>query len=307
VLTTPVIRCLKKQLGAEIHYLTKYAFRSIIASNPYVDKVITIKDRVGEVTTQLRSEKYDIIVDLHKNLRSYLVKVNLPFVKYYSFNKLNFEKWLVVNFKINHLPNKHLVDRYFEELTSLGITNDGKGLDFFTDEEDLVSLEEVLPTEDFTALVIGAGYPTKALTIPQIVSFINESTEQIVLLGGPAEQQKAKEILQQINRSVTNLVGQLSLSQSASCIKMSAQVMTGDTGLMHIAAAFHKPILSIWGNTIPEFGMFPYYGEQENKAKIVQVEQLACRPCSKIGHAQCPKGHFRCIKEIQVLGPKTKC
>jgi len=252
------------------------------------------------VATQLRSEHYDVIVDLHKNLRSYLVKLNLPLIKYYSFNKLNFEKWLLVNFKINHLPNKHLVDRYFEGLLSLGITNDGQGLDFFTKEEDVAFLKEILPTDGFSALVIGAGYPTKALTVSQIVSLINDSPGQIVLLGGPAEQKKADEILQQINRSVMNFVGKLSIPQSAYCIKMATQVITGDTGLMHIAAAFHKPILSIWGNTIPEFGMFPYYGEQENKAKIVQVNQLGCRPCSKIGYAQCPKGHFKCIKEIEV-------
>ena len=66
--------------------------------------------------------------------------------------------------------------------------------------------------------------------------------------------------------------------------------------MMHIAAAFKKKIYSVWGNTIPQFGMYPYMAA--SNSKIIEVKGLGCRPCSKIGYDKCPKGHFKCMQEI---------
>jgi ADP-heptose:LPS heptosyltransferase len=66
--------------------------------------------------------------------------------------------------------------------------------------------------------------------------------------------------------------------------------------MMHIAAAFKKKIYSVWGNTIPAFGMTPYLAD--DKLKIIEVENLSCRPCTKIGFEKCPKGHFDCMQKI---------
>ena len=297
-MTSPIVRCLKKQLGAEIHYLTKESYRQILVANPYIDKVFTIKKRVGEVLPLLRQEKYDYIVDLHKNLRTFLLKAQFPFLKTYTFNKLNIEKWLLVNFKMNRLPKKHIVDRYFEGLQAVGITNDGQGLDFFIGP-NMAALPTTLP-KVYSVLVIGAGRATKALTVQQLVDLINNSTQAIVLLGGPAEVAKAKEIAQRTAKSLYNLVGRITLEQSAYCVQQATVVITGDTGLMHIAAAFQKPIYSIWGNTVPEFGMYPYYGAYNNQNKSLEVKNLSCRPCSKIGFEQCPKGHFKCIVDLEI-------
>ncbi|NJN77338.1 MAG: glycosyltransferase family 9 protein [Saprospiraceae bacterium] len=103
VLTTPVIRCLKLQTGAEIHFLTKQNYQSIIQSNPYIDKIWTIEKTVSEIGKALKNENFDLIIDLHKNLRTLHLRFILN-VKTLSFNKLNFEKWLMVKFKINRLP-----------------------------------------------------------------------------------------------------------------------------------------------------------------------------------------------------------
>ena len=69
---------------------------------------------------------------------------------------------------------------------------------------------------------------------------------------------------------------------------------------MHIAAAFKKPIISVWGNTVPEFGMAPYYGRSEIRNQKFEILNLSCRPCSKIGYKKCPKGHFKCMNEIDI-------
>jgi len=340
VLTSPVIRCLKLQIGVEIHYLTKKPFKSILEVNPHISKVYTIEKKISEVSRALRKERYDFIIDLHHNLRSFLVKWSMPFVKSYSFKKLNFEKWLMVNLKINRLPNKHIVDRYLDSVKPLGVENDDKGLDFFLNEK--ATIKQFPPLEvyrgreaSFIALPIGAGRNTKALTIEKIVNICQSSDYPIVLLGGKAEIEKGKEIeklLQEFpppdplqrrrvsyekesvenniefedlienyySNRIINLVGKCSLLESAAIVKNAAVVLTGDTGLMHIAAAFHKPIVSIWGNTVPEFGMYPYYPKGIDLNRTMEVPKLPCRPCSKIGFADCPKGHFKCIEELNI-------
>ena len=130
VLTTPVMRCLKKQLDAEVHFLTKKGFTTLLESNPYIDKIHTINKRVKEVLPTLKKLDFDYIIDLHKNLRTLQVRLALR-TKVLAFNKLNIKKWLLVNLKINRMPDVHIVDRYLKPVEPLGVKNDGEGLDYF--------------------------------------------------------------------------------------------------------------------------------------------------------------------------------
>lgn len=309
VLTTPVIRCLKQQLGAEIHYLTKQAYRAVLEANPYIDRLFTIQKKVSEVLPELKAEKYDYIIDLHKNLRSLQVKWQVP-GKSYSFDKINLEKWLMVRLKIDRLPHVHIVDRYMATVALLGVQNDGQGLDYFIPKEAEVPLGNIDQTDknllalsqiqsnSYTAFVIGAAHNTKRLPTDRIVEFCQKITQPVVLLGGPDEREEGDQIAEQAGPHVINTCGMLKLNQSASMVQQSAQVISHDTGLMHIAAAFRKEIISIWGNTIPEFGMYPYLPNGD-RGTILEVKGLSCRPCSKIGFAECPKGHFRCMREVK--------
>lgn len=301
VLTTPVVRVLKQQLGAEIHYLTKASFKSVLEANPYIDTLICIQKEVHEVMRQLKSNQYDLIIDLHKNLRSLRVK-NALGVKSYAFDKINVQKWLMVNFKFNRLPEFHIVDRYLATTTSLGVQNDGKGLDYFIPKKDEVDLGTALPTshKNYIAFVIGAALATKRLPNHKIIAICKAINQPIILLGGPAEKATGAIIAEDAGAHVINCCGGFNLNQSASLVQQAEVVISHDTGLMHIAAAFRKRIISIWGNTIPEFGMYPYYGSGEDLNTTVEVSNLACRPCSKIGYASCPKGHFKCMEEIDV-------
>jgi len=325
VLTTPVIRCLKQQLGAEVHFLTKQSFRAVLAANPHVDKLITIRKEVTEVLADLKKERYDYVIDLHHNLRSWRVKRALG-AKAYSFDKINWQKWLIVNLKINRLPQVHIVDRYLDTVKPLGVTNDGKGLDYFIPpEEELVvgssswqlavGAEEsshppppeadkhlpILPSPNlpFIAFVIGAAHATKRLPTDKIISICKKIKQPVILLGGPDDAERGTQIAQAAGAHVLNACGKLKLNQSASVVRQAWRVITHDTGLMHIAAAFQKDIISVWGNTIPEFGMYPYYPEGVDRNKILEVKDLPCRPCSKIGYDQCPKGHFKCMREME--------
>ena len=304
VLTTPVLRCLKaKHPDSEIHFLTKKSFASVITSNPNVSKVITINKEVKEVSEELKSEGYDFVIDLHKNIRSKQVKATIK-SKSSSFSKLNWEKWLLTNFKLNKMPETHIVDRYFETVNTLGVKNDKKGLDFFIDANNEV---KELPFQNYTALVIGAAHATKALTINKMVEIVDALNTNFILIGGLGEKGKAEELMNRsTNKNLFNACGGFNIEQSASLLNQSQCVITPDTGMMHIASALEKPVISVWGNTVPEFGMYPYIPQNKDLVHIVEVKHLKCRPCSKIGHPTCPKKHFNCIEQLDVQSIKKQ-
>ena len=291
VLTTPVVRMLKTQLNTEVHFLTKAPFVSLFKNNPYVDSVFQIDKSINEVISDLKKENYDYVIDLHSNLRTQILKLKLG-VTAKSFNKLNWEKFLLTNFKTNILPDVHIVDRYLDTVKFLGITNDNKGLDFFLSDADKVDLAE--SPKDYIAFVIGGQHATKILPTAKIISICKKLNKAVLLIGGPDDKARGDEISKA--SGAINTCGDHSLLQSAFLIKNSAYVISHDTGMMHIAAAFKKNIYSVWGNTIPEFGMYPYLSDKNSK--MIEVQDLNCRPCSKIGYDKCPKGHFKCMQEI---------
>lgn len=298
VLTTPVIRCLKEQVdGAEIHYVTKESFRTVLENNPYIDRLWSFTGDLNDMAGQLREESFDYIIDLHNNLRSYQLRRKLRLVSF-QFNKINLEKWLMVNFKINRLPDKHIVDRYLETTKVFDVENDGKGLDYFLGEKDKKMPSEIgkrLP-EKFVCMAIGAQHFTKKAPPEKLADICNKIKGSVVLLGGTTDREAASVIIKITrNKEILDLCGKLSINQSAWVIKKSMAVISHDTGMMHIAAAFGKKLFTIWGNTIPEFGMSPYNPHPDSK--IFQVEGLSCRPCSKIGFKSCPKKHFKCMND----------
>ena len=298
VLTTPVIRCIKQQQpNIEIHYLTKKIFKGILENNPYITRIHTIEKDVKEVTNELKKENFDFIIDLHSNIRSMQTKTALGKPSS-SFKKLNFKKWILVNFKINKMPAMHIVDRYLQTTQTLGIKNDNKGLDYFIPEKDEVNMSSLPLSHQhgYIGFVIGAKHFTKQLPIEKIISICKKLNQPIVLLGGKEDLNRALEIEKAVGTTIYNACGKYNLNQSASLIKQATKIITHDTGLMHIAAAFKKEIISVWGNTVPAFGFTPYLPAPTSK--IVEVKNLSCRPCSKIGYEKCPKGHFKCMREI---------
>lgn len=313
VLTTPVVRALKTQLKAEIHYATKTGYKFLVDDNPYIDKVHLLAHSTSALIKALKQEHFDYIIDLHGNIRSRLIKWSLG-GKSFTYNKLNFEKWLLVNFKINRLPSEHIVDRYMKTVAPLEVEYDGEGLDYFIPHKDVVE-NEWLPQayrHNYVAFAIGGQHATKQLTANKLIELCDKINRPIILLGGKEDailgekiaaffsrddrSESANKTLQtEFNKKtiVFNACGKFNLNQSASVVQQASYVFTHDTGMMHIAAAFKKYIFSIWGNTVPEFGMYPF----ETRFTIFETPGLKCRPCSKIGFDQCPKGHFKCMNK----------
>jgi ADP-heptose:LPS heptosyltransferase len=298
VLTSPVIRCLKNQFPeAEVHYLTKKRNFDLLQANPYIDRIHLLEDSLPDVLRKLKDEKFDFIIDLHNNLRSLRVKLGLK-VRCHTFNKLNIRKLLYTRFKLNYMPEGHIVDRNLETLKSFRIVDDGIGLDHFIPPEDEFPLGN-LPEQfrnGYVALVLAGTYATKRMPAGKYQRLISETQLPFLLLGGKSERPLADRILEWKTGNVFDFTGKLRINQSASLVKNARLVIANDTGLMHIAAAFHKKILSVWGNTSPELGMFPYLPGEGSE--ILEVKGLSCRPCSKLGYHECPNKHFRCMNDL---------
>lgn len=303
VLTTPVIRCLKQQVeGAEVHYLTKNNFKGIIESNPYIDKIHSLDNNPQTVIKDLKQENFDYIIDLHHNLRTLKVKRALKKVPSFSFNKLNIEKWLYTALKINILPNVHIVDRYMDTVKSFGVKNDGKGLDYFIPQKDIVP-DNHIPTAQslgYIGVVIGAALNTKKLPVHKLKELCTKIDHPVILLGGQEDRTTGDEIASIDLVKIYNSCGKFNLNESADLVRRAKLIITHDTGLMHIAAAFKKPVISIWGNTVPSFGMSPYFGKTMVANDLYQINGLWCRPCSKIGYSKCPLGHFKCMEKHDI-------
>ena len=314
VLTTPVVRTVKTQIdNVQVHFATKAQYREMFITNPYVDKMHYLGDSLSQLIQELKKENFDYIIDLHHNIRTFQIKRALRGASF-SFDKINIEKWLIVNLKIDKLPNLHIVDRYMKTVESLGVKMDALGLDYFIPDVDQVP-SDWLPEgfrNGFVVYAIGGQHTTKKLPISKMIELCDRINRPVVLLGGKEDFETGEEVvrffsrdgessataqgLQLLNKKahIYNGCGKFTLNQSASLVKQSSYVFTHDTGLMHIGAAFKKETFCIWGNTIPSFGMYPY----RTRFTVLENNRLSCRPCSKIGFNNCPKGHFKCMNDL---------
>lgn len=299
VLTSPVLRCIRGQVkDAEIHFATKSAFADLVRFNPHVSKVHELGEDLGDLIARLKAERFDAVIDLHHNLRTARIKRALG-VPAHSFPKLNIEKWLLVNLRIDRMPRIHIVDRYLSIVEHLGVKNDDKGLELFMPDEREVRIGELPSThqQGYTALAIGAAHATKRMPPHKLIELARLIEGPIVLIGGKEDQSVARAIGDAIGGRVFDATGRYDILGSASLIKQARAVIAHDSGAMHIACAFRRPVVSVWGSTVPLFGMGPYQPQHPERARSSEVEALPCRPCSKIGFEQCPKGHFRCMEK----------
>lgn len=290
------MRCLKTQLqeGCHITYLTKPQYQKLVNPNPNVDSVLSWE---GPATiTQLQAEKFNYVIDLHHNIRTLRIKKALG-AKHYSFPKKNIQKWLKVNFKMDVMPDVHIVDRYFEAVEPLGVHNDEQGLEYHFINPTTPNLAKwELQDQPFMCFAIGGQFATKKMPDHKIIEVLQKLEQKVVLLGGKEDQDSGTKIATESGPHVLNLCGQLSIDESAHLIHQCRVLLTHDTGMMHIGAALQKPVVSIWGNTTPEFGMYPYRPKAEDQYSIHEVN-VKCRPCSKIGYQKCPKKHFNCMEK----------
>lgn len=301
ILITPIIRCLYLQLEKpELVLITHPDMLPLFEHNPYLHSLIGYdRNDSGKSAAEFLGTMPDLIIDLQKNLRSRALTLGAG-VPILSLNKENIKKWMLVNAPGFKNKCSHVVTRMFNALRALNIRDDGAGVELHLPlgKEPEENKEGVI-VGAYVAIGIGSAHETKALSFEFLDRFLAIQTLPCVLLGGPNDQKKGEELETKYPNIVKSMCGQTTLLQTAFMVQNAVHVVSGDSFIMHLAACFSKPMDIVWANTVPEFGMEPYFGTQRPfKAKYHQVNGLNCRPCSKTGFGSCPKGHHKCMTQI---------
>jgi len=292
VLTSPVMRVLQEGLdgGAELHMVVRKRYLPVVEHNPRLSKVFSFDSTVQEVMDDLEKEGYDYVIDLQNNLRTNMIKKRLGVLSF-TVEKKNLAKFIWIKFGFQwNIP--HVVSRYLDTLKTFGLSDDGKGLEFVIPS----SVHVDLPFENYTAVVIGANHFGKRPDASNWASIIHRIPGNVVLVGGREEEMMSTAL--STESSIFSVVNQLNLMESAWVVKHAKMVVVGDTGLMHIAAAFGKNKLSLWGCTRPGLGMSPW--RPGENSVMLEPKGRGDRPCSKLGDS-CKFGQLnRCIHEIDL-------
>lgn len=294
VLTTPVIELLSKKF--DVYYLTKASYKSLLVCNPNVKGLFLFENDLNKTISDLLIYKFDYVVDLHNNFRSFSVRRKIK-AKSFTFKKPRIKYWLRTTLGIKLRQQPHIVERFTDVIKPIIAEKTLPPTRFYFDQN--MKFEFSLP-ENYTCIAVGTAFYTKTIPTYKWVEILNSIDGNIVLLGGSEDVKNSQEIASQLKRNVVNLTGTLTLSESAYVIDKSKVLITGDTGLKHIAAALNKRVVAIYGSTHPILGYTPYYGPNKNLSQIIKPDDLACSPCTKQGRKSCPKGHFKCMNDIPV-------
>jgi len=298
ILTSPIIRSLAHcHPHSELHFLTKPAYASLLDHHPALTKVHQLQESMEATIRHLDEEGFDFILDLHRNLRSARLKLGLGLPSA-TYSKDRLAVLLKTRLGWGELPEVHTVERYARTLPALDCTLDAEGLDLYLAPEALqqaAQIREAHFQRKPIGVVLGGGYATKRWPTAYFIELLEALGEEVMLLGGPDEAAAAAEISRALPQPHLDATGKYPLAVSAALVRECRLVLTHDTGLMHVAAVYGVPIVALWGNTVPEFGFYPYRAEHVS----LGVDNLSCRPCTKLGHAECPKGHFKCMADLR--------
>ncbi len=294
LLTTPVIRAIKKEFpGASIDFLVREEYVDAVKFNPNINVVYALSrsEKSKFLIKVLNGNRYNFIVDLQNNIRSRLIVSSLNRTTY-SYKKPTWDKYLLVRFKINRYKEiKSITERYCESIPGLKL--DKLGLELHTPQ----NISSDLPSEkNYLGLCPGSKHFTKRWPSEYFIELGNELISkgyEILIFGGKDDKEICELITSQINGSI-NLSNDNDLIKTANEIKNCKLVICNDSGLMHVAAAAGVPVITIFGSSVREFGFSPYGVPN----LILENKSLSCRPCSHIGRSNCPKKHFKCMKEI---------
>jgi lipopolysaccharide heptosyltransferase II len=310
ILTTPLLRSLREQFPeARITFLIKKQFEELLSVCPYVDHLVAFDSKEGfaglrSIKKQLRRERFDLYIDIHKNWRSRYLRLGLGAGQITSYNKQIFRRTLLILWKINlYRKIVPVYERYFESVQKFRVQYDGKGTEIHFPVDKTEKVRSVLSSSGFKfdcPLVIicpSATYFNKKWKPEGFVEtaqhLIREKSAFIVVHGGKSDTGLCNEIAGRIGNKAISLAGLFSLSESAALLGLASLVIANDSGLMHLAQSQKTAVVGIYGPTTRELGYFPV----DDKSTVIETD-VYCRPCTHNGLSYCPQKHFRCMNEI---------
>jgi heptosyltransferase-2 len=310
VLTTPILRLLRTYCpAAQIDFLTKTAYADLLSGHPCVDHVICFAAQQGlrQTLHTLRQTHYDVVLDLHRTLRSRLLTHGLRARQKLTYGKRTLRRALLVHLGWNTLRAMTPVpELYAAPLHRLGIMAPLPPEDIHVPQEALRAMrayvQQAFPGRGIPPLLAvapGARWPTKQWPVARFAAAAQELAQArqaaVVVLGNSDERTLSQALGQQLQAPVLNSAGQLSLLHTAALLQQCSLLLSNDSGLMHLATALRVPVVAVFGPTVQEFGFYPF----QAPATVVSTA-LACRPCSTKGSRRCPRGHHQCMQQVTV-------
>jgi len=299
IITTPIIKSLRdKYPRAKIDFLTKEKFVTLLKHNPYIDNIISFEKAnfsIWELRKIVKKANYSLIIDLHNSLRSRFVRAFLP-SKIVHIKKKYFKRFALIRLKINFLKNDlPIYKRYYEPLKFLDLQESKQYIVKFLNKS-LISVQKYLKNNKSPILIaLSSAHNTKKWPTKKFIHLIKMlKNHSIILLGGKKELLESQYIQRRCPQ-LQNLTNKLSLLDTVALMSKSRLLICHDSGLLHLGQSQNLPTVAIFGCTTYELGFFPV-----NTNSTVVEKKMSCRPCTHNGKKKCPRGHFDCMKKIQV-------
>lgn len=292
--------------NAQIDFAIKSQFADLMRHNPHINNLLVFEKELGIETLQdkIKHENYDHIVDIHKNLRSSIIKLSSK-ASSSTYPKYIFRRTLLVKFGINYY--KHIEPvyiRYFKAVKQFGVAYDNGGTEVFYSSADAVKVNTAitnvgLSSSDKIIVICPAASYTNKQWLPDRFAeladqFVNQGYN-VVFHGGEKDINLCNSIKQMMKRESVSFAGKFSLLESAVLLKTAKLAITNDSGMMHLAQSQKTSVVAIFGPTTKELGYFPF----PERSQVVE-KKVSCRPCTHNGLNYCPKKHFRCMTDIEV-------
>jgi heptosyltransferase-2 len=300
LLTTPLVRALKRRHeDAQVIYVTKRAMAPLVADNPHLAEVVALEpdEPIAHLARRLRALHPTHGLDLHGSLRSAALRL-LVRCRWSGYAKRKLARSVLINTKLDLYRGRvPVAERYFEAARRLDVRPDGAPPEFFLGAAARERVarwlaERGLDTGPLAALAPGAAHATKRWPVTHwqaLAERLRAAGFRVVALGGPEDRGAAR----QLGPPVESAAGEFTLQETGACLARARVLVSGDTGVMHMATGVGTPVVALFGPTVEAFGFFPY------RARTAVLQQdLACRPCSASGTARCPLGHHRCLVDL---------
>ncbi len=304
ILASPVWENLHARYpNAQIDVVVKKGNESLLTEHPFLhhvfifDKSQKVKNLLNLGKT-LRSHQYDLVINLQRFASSGILTFLARGKESRGFEKNPLSFLFTKKFKHEMKPNWHEVDRNLSLISDL-VPTPIRRPQLYPSKEDLNSIQ-IYQEGQYSCLAPTSVWFTKQA--PQeiwleLIDKLSQTMEQIFLLGAPSDRAYLDEIVKNTRSSkVSNLAGQLTLLQSAALMAGAQHNYVNDSGPLHLASATNAPVSAFFCSTVPEFG----FGPLSENASIIEVQDLDCRPCGLHGHKACPKGHFKCGKDLKI-------
>jgi heptosyltransferase-2 len=304
ILATPLIGNLKTQFpDAKIDFLVKNGNQSLLRNDPNLNEILVFdkKKKVAsllELLIKIRAKKYDIVINLHRFASSGILTFLSGAKQKLGFKKNPFSFAYTQSFPHEIGNGNHEVDRNLELIKHL-TSSLNRQPKLYPSIEDFEAVK-TYQIENYYCLAPASVWFTKQAPKEiwlKLIAKLTVENSTIYLLGGPDDRGLCEEIKAKTNsEKVINLAGKLSLMQSAALMKNARRNFVNDSGPLHLASAINAPVTAFFCSTSPLFG----FGPLSDDSEIIEVENLACRPCGLHGHKECPKGNFRCGNELKI-------